>query len=231
MNPRTLHKIPYGLYVVCSKKNEKINGQIANAVFQVTAEPQTIAISINKQNLTHEYIQDSRVFSISILCKSTPMTFIGRFGFKSGRDVDKFKDISYKTGKTGAPIVLDHSFAYIEANVVNSISIGTHTIFIGEVVDAEILKEDTAMTYEYYHEVKGGISPKTAPTYSAEVDKIKKKEEKKMEKYVCTVCGYVYDPAKGDPENNVKPGTKWEDVPKDWVCPVCGAPKDAFEKE
>ena len=84
MNPKTLHKIPYGLYAVCSIKNGKYNGQIANALFQVTSEPPTIAISINKKNLTHEYIKSSKVFTASILCDHTPMTFIGNFGFKSG---------------------------------------------------------------------------------------------------------------------------------------------------
>ena len=87
------------------------------------------------------------------------------------------------------------------------------------------------MTYEYYHKVKGGISPKTAPTYSKELDKVKIKEEKKMEKWVCTVCGYKYEPEKGDPNNGIDPGTKFEDLPDDWTCPVCGAGKESFEKE
>ncbi|MDH7506606.1 MAG: rubredoxin, partial [Candidatus Thermoplasmatota archaeon] len=87
--------------------------------------------------------------------------------------------------------------------------------------------------YEFYHKVKGGYSPKTAPIYSKEVDKKieKKTEEEKMDKYVCEVCGYVYDPKIGDPDNGIKPGTKFEDLPDDWVCPVCGASKEAFHKE
>jgi flavin reductase (DIM6/NTAB) family NADH-FMN oxidoreductase RutF/rubredoxin len=231
MNPKTLHKIPYGLYVISSRDNTNINGQIANALFQVTAEPQTIAISINKQNLTHKYIEKSKVFTVSFLCEKTPMTFIGTFGFKSGRDIDKFKGIKYKLGKTKAPIILDNSFAYLEANVFDNIHAGTHTVFIGKVEEAEILREDAILTYDYYHKVKGGISPKTAPTYSSAVDTIKKKEVKKMDKYVCTVCGYVYDPEKGDPDGGIPPGTKFEDIPDDWVCPVCGAAKEAFDKE
>ena len=88
------------------------------------------------------------------------------------------------------------------------------------------------MTYEYYHKVKGGYSPKTAPTYFREIDKTnEKKEEKKMDKYVCDVCGYIYDPKLGDPDNGVPAGTAFEDVPDDWVCPVCGAPKTSFSKE
>ncbi|MEM0492493.1 MAG: rubredoxin [Candidatus Thermoplasmatota archaeon] len=232
MNERTLHKISYGLYVICSKKNGKINGQIANALFQVTADPPTIAVSINKKNLTHSYIEESRALTISILSKETPLTFIGKFGFKSGRDIDKFKDTNYKTGGTGAPIVLDYTIGYIEASMIDRIDIGSHTIFIAKVTEAEILKDDDdVLTYEYYHKIKGGYSPKTAPTYSAMVDKIKKKEEKKMDRYVCTVCGYVYDPAKGDPDNGVPAKTRFEDLPDDWVCPICGAGKEAFEKQ
>ncbi len=231
MNPKTLHKISYGLYVICSKNGEKINGQIANALFQVTSEPPTIAVSINKQNLTHEYIKKSNFFTVSILSENTPMIFIGNFGFKSGRDIDKFKDVEYKLGKAKMPIVLDNTLACIEAKVIDKIDAGTHTIFIGKVEDAEILSEDKSMTYEYYHKVKGGFSPKTAPTYSSMVDKKTKKEEEKMNKYVCKVCGYVYDPEKGDPDGGIAPGTKFEDIPDEWVCPICGVGKEDFEKE
>ena len=231
MKLETLHKISYGLYIICSKNEEKINGQIANALFQVTAEPATIAVSINKQNLTHEYIEKSNFFTVSILSENTPMSFIGNFGFKSGRDLDKFKDVEYKLGKTKSPIVLDNALACIEAEVIDKIDVGTHTIFIGRVEDAEILSEEKPMTYEYYHKVKGGVSPKTAPTYNSMVDKKTKKEENKMDKYVCTVCGYVYDPEKGDPDGGIAPGTKFEDIPDEWVCPLCGASKSDFEKQ
>ena len=231
MNPKTLHKISYGLYVICSKNGEKMNGQIANALFQITAEPPTLAVSINKQNLTHKYIEKSNFFTVSILSENTPMIFIGNFGFKSGRDIDKFKDFKYKLGKAKVPIVLDNTLACIEAKVIDKIDVGTHTIFIGKVEDAEILSEDKPMTYEYYHKVKGGVSPKTAPTYSSMVDKETKKEEEKMDKYVCKVCGYVYDPEKGDPDGGIAPGTKFEDIPDDWVCPICGVGKEDFEKE
>ena len=230
MNKKALHKISYGLYIVCSKKDKKFNGQIANSVFQVTSDPPTIAVSINKENLTHEYIKYSKVFTLSILEENAPMTFIGKFGFKSGRDFEKFKNVEYRTGKTGAPIVLEHALAYIEAELINQISIGTHTVFIGKIVEAEVLTDKKCMTYEYYHIIKGGKSPKNAPTYIKD-EKLGKKEEKKMEKYVCKLCGYVYDPEKGDPDNGVEPGTKFEDVPDEWVCPVCGARKEDFEVE
>ena len=230
MNRKTLHKISYGLYIVSSINSYKKNGQIANAIFQITSEPPTVAISINKQNLTHDYIKKSKVFTISILPENTPMKFIGTFGFKSGRDIDKFNGINYRLGKTKTPIIIDHSIGFVECSVIEEIDVGTHTIFCANVLDADILSKENPMTYEYYHNVKGGFSPKTAPTYYRAVDKVTK-EEKKMDKYICEVCGYVYDPEKGDLDNGVKPGTKFEDLPEDWVCPVCGASKGSFRKE
>jgi len=233
MNRKALHKISYGLYIVCSNYKEKYNGQIANALFQVTAEPQTIAISINKQNYTHDLIEKSNNFTISVLSEEAPMKFIGTFGFKSGRDIDKFQGVKYIIGQTKTPIITDYSIAYIEAKLTNQIDAGTHTIFIAEVINADILSDEKPLTYEYYHKIKGGYSPKTAPTYFKEMDKPKKekKEEKRMDKYVCDVCGYVYDPEKGDPDNGIEPGTSFEDIPDDWECPVCGAPKSEFSKE
>jgi len=232
MNPKTLHKISYGLYVVCSKNKDKINGQIANAIIQVTSKPQTIAISINKQNLTHDFIKKSKIFTISILSEETPMNFIGNFGFKSGRTINKFENVEYKLGKSDVPVVLENTVAYIEAKVIEEINVGTHTIFIGRVTDAEIMAENNPMTYEYYHKCKGGFSPKTAPTYSVVIDKEKiKKKVDKMDKYVCKICGYVYEPELGDPENGIEAGTKFEDLPENWTCPVCGAGKKDFEKQ
>ena len=165
MNLKALHKIGYGLYVVTSRKGGNFNGQIANTIFQITSEPATIAASINKQNFTHEFIRESSVLAVSMLSKNTPLKFIGHFGFRSGRDIDKFKGISYKVGRTGAPIVLDHAVAYLEVGVIEEVDAGTHTIFIGKLVDAEILTSEEPMTYAYYHEIKRGVTPKAAPTY------------------------------------------------------------------
>ncbi|NQT09993.1 MAG: flavin reductase [Desulfobacteraceae bacterium] len=165
MEPKTFHKLSYGLYVVSSKKSKRFNGQIANTVFQITSKPPTIAVSINKENLTYDFILESKVFTVSILSTETPMKFIGRFGFKSGREIDKFEGIDYQVGATGTPIVLDNSIGYIEAEVINTLDAGTHVLFVGKVVDAQIIKDGEPMTYAYYHEVKGGKAPKAAPTY------------------------------------------------------------------
>ena len=167
MNLNALHKIGYGMYIIGSHKGEKLNGQIANTVFQITSEPPTVAVSINKNNLTHEYIKASKVFSASVLCQATPLPFIGGFGFKSGRDTDKLKGVNYKVGQTGCPLFLDNTTAYLEAEVMQELDVGTHTIFIGKVVAAEVLNENPCMTYEYYHQVKRGTTPKTAPSYIA----------------------------------------------------------------
>jgi flavin reductase (DIM6/NTAB) family NADH-FMN oxidoreductase RutF/rubredoxin len=225
MNPKALYKLGYGLYVVSSIKGSRRNGQIANTVFQITSEPPTIAVSINKNNLTHEFITESRVLAVSVLSQDTPLSFIGHFGFKSGRDGDKLEGINYKIGETGAPVVTDNALAYLEARVNKEVDVGTHTIFIGEVVGAEVIQEGEPMTYAYYHQVKRGTTPRTAPSYIEE-----KKEAPKMAKYKCSVCGYIYDPALGDPDSGIKPGTPFENLPGDWVCPVCGADKTEFEK-
>jgi rubredoxin/flavin reductase (DIM6/NTAB) family NADH-FMN oxidoreductase RutF len=183
-------------------------------------------VSINKQNLTHEYIKESKVFTVSILSKQTPMKFIGHFGFRTGKELDKLKDVSYKVGVSGAPIVMENTIAYLESEIIDSLDVGTHTIFIGKLIDAEIINDGEPMTYAYYHEIKGGKSPKTAPTYLKEEDK---KVTEKTEKYKCTVCGYIYDPEKGDADSGIRQGTPFEELPDDWVCPICGAGKDAFE--
>jgi len=165
MDLDALRKIGYGMYVIGARKGEQLNAQIANTVFQITSEPATVAVSINKKNLTNEYIKASRVFSASILHEATPLLYIGNFGFRSGRDTDKLKGVNYKIGVTKSPIFLDHATAYLEAEVIQDIDVGTHTIFIGRIVATEVLNDEACMTYDYYHQVKKGTTPKTAPSY------------------------------------------------------------------
>jgi flavin reductase (DIM6/NTAB) family NADH-FMN oxidoreductase RutF/rubredoxin len=232
MNKSALYKLSYGIYLITAGKEGRFNGQIANTVFQITSEPPTIAVSINKQNFTHEQIAACGRFAVSILDETTPMTLIGRFGFKCGREINKLEDVRIRTGKTGIPIVIDHAVAFIEAEVAGQMDCGTHTIFLGRIVECDILDaEAEPMTYAYYHKVKGGKAPKNAPTYQKEETPKPAAPVAKAARFVCTVCGYVYDPEKGDPEGDVKPGTRFEDLPTGWVCPVCGAGKDKFEKE
>lgn len=222
------------MYVICSVRDGKMNGQIANTVFQVTSDPPRVSVTLNKENLTHDFVTTSKVFTVSILSEETPMPFIGTFGFKSGRDIDKLSGVKYRIGVAGAPVVLENAVSVLECKIVGSMDVGTHTIFIGEIVDAQVVAQGNAMTYDYYHKMKGGKSPKAAPTFiAAEIPAPEDKpikEQATMAKYQCTVCGYVYDPEQGDPDNGIKPGTAFEDLPDSWVCPVCGATKDTFEK-
>ncbi len=226
MNPKALFKLGYGLYVVTSRKSDKLNGQIANTVFQITSEPPTVAVSINKKNLTWEYIKDSGAFAVSVMCQEAPLSFIGQLGFKSGRDIDKLAGVHYKVSTTGVPIVTDNATSYLEAKVTNELDVGTHTIFIGGVIDGDVLNDKACMTYDYYHLVKRGTTPKTAPSYVEE----KREEAPKMAKYKCSVCGWIYDPQTGDPDGGIAAGTPFEKIPDDWKCPMCGATKSDFEK-
>ncbi|MEO0114890.1 MAG: flavin reductase family protein [candidate division WOR-3 bacterium] len=168
MNQKTFTKLTYGLYIISSKLGDKFNGQIADCVMQITANPATIAVSINKNNLTHEFIRTSKVFTVSILAKTTPFKFIGHFGFKSGRAIDKFNGINYQLGSTGVPIVLDNTIGFLECELIQSVDVGTHTIFIGKVVAADLFNDAEPMTYDYYHTVLKGKTAKNAPTYIEE---------------------------------------------------------------
>lgn len=225
MEMKALQKIGYGMYVIGARQDDRLNAQIANTVFQITSEPPTIAVSINKKNLTHDYIMSSKAFSAAVLHRNTPLPFIGRFGFRSGRDINKLEGIKYKTGETGAPIVLENAVCYLEARVIKEVDMDTHTIFIGRVVAAEVVSDEECMSYDYYHQVKRGTTPPTAPSYVAE-----KKEPLRPVKYRCSVCGYIYDPAQGDPDSGVKPNTAFDQIPEEWACPTCGAKKSEFEK-
>jgi ferric-chelate reductase [NAD(P)H] len=157
--------LSYGVYVVCSGTEGLRNGQICNTAFQITAEPPTFAVSINKLNYTHECIEKAGNFSISVLSEEAPMTYIGRFGFRCGRDFDKMAGLSIRQGASGAPIVSDFAVAFVDCRILRSFDCGTHTLFLGEALDAGILGPGTAMTYAFYHSVKKGKSPSRAPTF------------------------------------------------------------------
>jgi rubredoxin len=162
-----------------------------------------------------------------VLQRDTSLEFIGRFGFKSGRTLDKFAGLKVRRGRTGAPVIEDNSVAFLEAEVVSSLDCDTHTVFLGKVVDCDILSSSEPMTYAYYHEVKRGTSPKSAPTY---VKPAADSHVPPSPKWQCNICSYIYDPVAGDPAGGIAPGTPFEQIPDDWVCPICGATKDQFVK-
>ena len=163
---RAFRDLSYGLYIVTSLDSDRLNGQIVNTVIQVTSEPARVAVIINKKNLTHEFIAKSGLFAVSVLEESAPMTFLGLFGFRSGREVDKLSQVQYKIGITGCPLVLEQALSVLEAKVIDQIDLGTHTIFIGDTVNAEVLKEGRPLTYRYYQEFLKGKAPATAPTHN-----------------------------------------------------------------
>ncbi|MEW5801411.1 MAG: flavin reductase family protein [bacterium] len=165
---RVLKLLTYGLYVITSHFGDKLNGQICDAAAQVARQPVAIGISIHKSELTHEYIMHSHEFALSILDESTPMTFIGLFGFRSGRDIDKLSRVAFKKGITGCPLVTENSLAVMETRVTQQVDVGSHTLFIGEVINTQILKEGRPLTYAFYQEHLKGKTPEKAPTYLKE---------------------------------------------------------------
>lgn len=235
MNVEAFFKITYGLYIVSSGNEIKKSGYIANTAFQVTAEPPQIAIACNKDNSTTPLIEQTKAFSISVLKQQTSADIIGLFGYKSGSNTNKFDNTNYITGKTGVPIVTDDSIAWFECKVVHSFDVGTHIIFVGEIINNDLLDaKGIPLTYDYYRNVKKGKAPKNAPTYiktdNEQLNSDTPKDDDLGPKYVCLVCDYIYDPVKGDPDSGIEPGTRFEDIPDDWVCPVCGAGKEDFDE-
>ena len=229
-----LNVITYGLYVLTARDGEWRNGCVINTVVQVAGEPCQVSVSVSKANLTHEIIVKTGSFAVAVLERETPLPFIGTFGFHSGRDYDKFAHAEYRDGLTGCPLLTEHTLAGIEGKVRTAVDCGSHTTFIADVVASELVRPGVPLTYAYYHEIKGGKTGKNAPTYAASVatKSVESAERSiEMKKYVCQVCGYVYDPAAGDPDNGVPAGMPFEKLPEDWVCPVCGASKDQFEAE
>jgi flavin reductase (DIM6/NTAB) family NADH-FMN oxidoreductase RutF/rubredoxin len=216
-----LFKISYGLYIVSSGNKTKGNAFVSNTVFQVTAEPPKFASCCNKDNYTARFIQESGAFSVSVLHSDTNPDTITRFGYKSGKDFDKMAGINIRIGETGVPIVLNDCIAFLECKVVQTIDVGTHLMFIGELVQAEILDDaKEAITYLQYRQIRKGAAPKNAPTYIDKPKLASKPAKADLKKYQCTACGFIYDEA--DEE------IKFADLPDDWICPVCGSDKSDF---
>ncbi|RGS81111.1 flavin reductase [Coprococcus sp. AF21-14LB] len=218
MNSKVLRTLSYGVYIVSTMDGERPTGCTANSAMQITSSPATIAVSINHDNYTNHCIDASGLFAVSILAETSAPSLIGHFGFQSGREVNKFDTVSFEM-KSGVPIITD-SCGYIVCKVINKMETSSHTVFLGEVIDGDVLLSAPAMTYAYYHNVIKGKSPKTAPTYIPEEESAASAptENTSASKWVCSVCGYIYD---GD--------TPFEELPDDFVCPLCKQPKDKFK--
>ena len=178
MNNNAMYKLTYGLFVVTAKEGDKDNGCIVNTVSQVTTSPNRITVAINKQNYTHDMIMNTGIFNVSILTEKSKFSTYQNFGFQSGKDVDKFEKFTFKRAENGVVYIPEETNAFISAKVVEKIDLGTHTLFIADVTDAEVLSEDTSVTYEYYHK---NIKP--AP----------KKDDEKKTGWICIICGYIYE--------------------------------------
>lgn len=224
MNKSAFFNLSYGVYVISTWDGERPTGCTANSVMQITSEPATIAISINHENYTNQCIAQSGKFAITILGENSDPSIIGTFGFQSGKTVNKFDLVKHDI-ISGMPILVA-GCAYITCEVINSMETNTHTVFLGKVIDANVISNDPVMTYAYYHKVLKGKSPKHAPTYIADESKTESKteskinEEKEDGKYVCSICGYEYS---GD--------IPFEELPEDYTCPICGQPKSVFVKK
>ena len=152
MDTKALQKIQYGLFVLSASDAGKDNACIVNTVLQVTSSPMCIAVTVNKQNLTHDMIAATNKFNVSVIDVTAPFAIFERFGFQSGRTADKFKGFegAIRTGN-GLMRLTDHACAFISGWVISSVDLGTHTMFIARVADCEILSGEEAMTYNYYH--------------------------------------------------------------------------------
>ena len=213
INKNAFRSMSYGVYIVSTLDGERPTGCVANSAMQITSEPATIAVSINHDNYTNACIEKTGKFAISILTEQSDPGLIGIFGFQSGKDVNKF-DVLKAVVKEGLSVVTD-ACSYLVCKVINKMETATHTVFLGEVIAADVLKDEDAMTYAYYHKVVKGKSPKNAPTYIAEEEPVQKEE-----KWVCGICGYEY---RGE--------IPFDEVPEQFVCPVCKQPKSVFVKK
>ena len=236
MNPNIFKTISYGLFIVSAAGEGRNNGYIANTVFQLTAEPAKFGISCNKDNFTASLILKQKRFSVSVLSQNCKRELINKFGYRSGKSSDKFDDVTFIETSGGVPVVTEGSVAWMAFELLETIDMGTHYLFVGLLKEGEMLSEEPPLTYAYFHEVLKGVAPKNAPTYiskalrkEAAKQQPETKEEKKFQKYECMDCGWIYDPAIGDPDNGIPPGTLFEALPDDWTCPDCGAAKSEFE--
>ena len=163
MDKTALFNLSYGMYIIATKDGERLCGCTANSAIQVTAEPATIAISINVNNYTNKCIKQTGQFTLNILGVNNDPLLIGSFGFRSSKDCDKFENVNYEI-IDGLPILKDAN-SYFICKVKNTLEVGTHTIFVADITDCKKQNDDIPMTYSYYHNVIKGKSPKNAPTY------------------------------------------------------------------
>ncbi|MDY2726238.1 MAG: flavin reductase [Anaerostipes faecalis] len=198
-NKNAMYKLSYGLFVLSAKNGEKDNGCIVNTVQQVTTSPNRILVAVNKGNFTHDMIMETGTFNVSILSEEATFDTFKHFGFQSGRDVDKLEKFDdYQRADNGIIYLTKGANAYLCAKVFHSIDMGSHTLFLADVTDGDVLNDTESVTYAYYHK---NIKPKP--------------EKTKKTGWRCKIFGYVYE---------------GEELPADFICPICKHGAEDFEK-
>lgn len=201
MDKKAMYKLTYGLFVLTSESDGKDSGCIINTAGQVTSEPNRISIAVNKANFTHDLVKTSGKFNLSILSEAASFDTFKHFGFQSGREVDKFADYTEcKRSENGLYYITAGTNAYISATVEQTIDLGSHTLFIATVDDMEVLSDVPSASYAYY---QSEIKPKPEKPAGGKTV------------WRCKICGYVYE---------------GEELPKDYICPLCKHPASDFEK-
>ena len=203
IDAKAIQKFSYGLFVLTAQADGKNNGCIINTAAQLTSSPNRINIAVNKSNYTHDMILNTGVFNISVLAEDASFDTFKRFGFASGKDTNKFENFEENVARSanGLLYVTLGTNAFMSAKVIESHDYGTHTLFVAELTEAEVLREEPSVTYAYYF---AHIKPKPQP-----------KIEEEKHGYVCKICGYVYE---GD------------ELPADFICPLCKHGAEDFEK-
>lgn len=202
MDPKTMYRLTYGLFVLTARHDGRDSGCIINTAGQVTSTPNRISIAVNKDNFTHDLVKASGKFNISILSEEADFDLFRHFGFQSGRTADKFDGFTdCRRSENGLYVVTRGTNGYISATVEQALDLGTHTLFIASVDDMEVLSPAPSATYAYY---QSNIKPR--PEKAAPQGKTT---------WRCTVCGYVYE---------------GETLPADYICPLCKHPASDFEK-
>ncbi len=177
MDNKVMYHLTYGLFILTAKEGDKDNGCIVNTVSQVTTEPNRIVAVVNKKNYTHDMIVRTGVFNVSILTENSKFDTYKHWGFQSGADTDKTEAITYKRSENGVIYIAEETNAFLSAKVISATDLGTHTLFLADVTDGEVLSNDNSVTYSYYQN-----NIKTAP-----------KAAEKKKGFICIVCGYIYE--------------------------------------
>ena len=206
MNNKAFFKLSYGLYVVSSSCDGKDSACIANTFVQVTSEPARVCITLNKNNYTTSLIETSCVYNVGVLLDDIDMDVIRRFGFQSGKDVNKFDGIDYEVDCQNIKQITEGIAASFSVKVISMTDVGTHIMFVGDVIDCKVINEGEVLTYANYHNKKNGTTPKNASSYQADTSK---------HGWRCTVCGFILEA---------------DELPEDFICPVCKQPASVFEK-